>query len=396
MGRIAIVTQSYPDPTQIPSSSHIARLFDGKTAVVCRSARPDLNLDKPYHVASTGAARGDWLPMLFEQSGNLLRGLSGRVPVGRNRRALEEFLRSQQVDAILAEFGTEGVWIWPIARRLGLPFHVYFRGYDATAFLAHPRRRAGRVRAYEAMIDAADSVFAVSDYLFRALEAHGLDLSGGFVIPSGVDTDSFRPHAKDPSLFVAVGRFIEKKAPDITLRAFALAVADHPDAHLEFIGDGPLLPACVTLVENLGLGGRITFHGAKDHNFVRGALGRASVFLQHSVTAPNGDQEGAPTSIQEAMAAGACVISTRHAGIPDLVVQHETGILVDERDEKGYAAAIASVLANPERTKRQGMAGRERAVSRFDRGLSDKHIEAAIRGQTVPDWRRFLGRSSNP
>jgi glycosyltransferase involved in cell wall biosynthesis len=208
MTKIAIVTQSYPDPSQIPSSNHIKSLFGGDTVVICRSARPELVTNRPYLVARTGAARGDWSAVLHEQLPNVLSGLSGRVPVGRNRRHLEAFLQAYSVQHVLAEFGTEGVWIWPIVKRLGLPFHVYFRGYDATAFLEHSRRRPGRVRAYKAMLEEADTVFSVSQFLFRQLEGYGLNLSNGLVIPSGVDTLKFAPVQKDPELLVAAGRFI--------------------------------------------------------------------------------------------------------------------------------------------------------------------------------------------
>jgi len=392
MTKIAIVTQGYPDPTQIPASNHIKNLFGGDSVVICRSARPELGTNRPYLVASTGAARADWPAVVGEQLPNVLSGLSGRVPVGRNRLQIEAFLKAHSVEHVLAEFGTEGVWIWPVVKRLGLPFHVYFRGYDATAFLEHKRRRSGRVRAYRAMLAQADTVFSVSQFLYRQLEKHGLNLSGSLVIPSGVDTSRFRPTQKDPDLLVAAGRFIEKKAPDLTVRAFARAVFNNPRARLEFIGDGPLLENCQRMVSSMGLDGRVIFHGHKDHHFVCNLLNRASIFLQHSIVAPNGDQEGAPTSIQEAMAAGAHVISTRHAGIPDLVVDGETGTLVDEGDEDGFVEAISEALANADRTRFMGEAGRLRAKARFDLHLSNSDIEAAIDGKELPEWRYFKKR----
>lgn len=392
MTKIAIVTQSYPDPSQIPSSNHIKSLFGGDSVVICRSASPELGATRPYLVARTGAARGDWSAVLHEQLPNVLSGLSGRVPVGRNRRHLEAFLQAHSVQHVLAEFGTEGVWIWPIVKRLGLPFHVYFRGYDATAFLELSRRRSGRVRAYKAMLEEADTVFSVSQFLFRQLEGYGLNLSNGLVIPSGVDTLKFAPVQKDPDLLVAAGRFIEKKAPDLTVRAFARAALKYPSARLEFIGDGPLLEHCKQIVSSMGFDDRVIFHGRKDHDFVSNQLARANIFLQHSVVAPNGDQEGAPTSIQEAMAAGAHVISTRHAGIPDLVVEGKTGTLVDEGDEDGFVAAIEKALANPDSTRAMGAAGHLRAKARFEMHLSNSDIEAAIEGKALPEWRYFKKR----
>jgi glycosyltransferase involved in cell wall biosynthesis len=142
----------------------------------------------------------------------------------------------------------------------------------------------------------------------------------------------------------------------------------------------------------MGFDDRVIFHGHKDHDFVSNQLARANIFLQHSVVAPNGDQEGAPTSIQEAMAAGAHVISTRHAGIPDLVVEGKTGTLVDEGDEDGFVAAIEKALANPDSTRAMGAAGHLRAKARFEMHLSNSDIEAAIEGKALPEWRYFKKR----
>jgi glycosyltransferase involved in cell wall biosynthesis len=107
-------------------------------------------------------------------------------------------------------------------------------------------------------------------------------------------------------------------------------------------------------------------------------MARAAVFIQHSVTAADGNTEGLPTSIQEAMACGAVVVSTRHAGIPEAVTSGVNGMLVDEHDGPGFAAALRAVLADPALAARLAAAARETALEKFDIDKLHAKLEAMI------------------
>jgi glycosyltransferase involved in cell wall biosynthesis len=221
-------------------------------------------------------------------------------------------------------------------------------------------------------------IVAVSQFLLDNLAAHGITHPNTAVIPTGVDVSLFAPAAKDPHLVLAVGRIVAKKAPLITLDAFAEAARDFPDHRLEIIGDGEMRPEAEAHARVLGLGGRVIFHGLREHAFVRERLARAAVFLQHSVTAEDGNTEGLPTSIQEAMACGAAVVSTRHAGIPEAIEEGETGLMVDEHDLAGFTAALRTLLADPALTARLGAAARAIALQRFDIDKLHARLEAMI------------------
>ena len=93
--------------------------------------------------------------------------------------------------------------------------------------------------------------------------------------------------------------------------------------------------------------GRILFHGVQPHDTVRRMMSEASIFLQHSVTTPDGNTEGLPVSVLEAMSAGLCVVSTRHSGIPEAVIDSESGLLVDEHDTEAMAQVLDHALADP-------------------------------------------------
>ena len=131
------------------------------------------------------------------------------------------------------------------------------------------------------------------------------------------------------------------------------------------IGDGPLAAKCQTMVRELDLSKRVRIHGAQVHHVVYRYMQEATLFVQHSVTAANGDAEGLPVSILEAMASGLPIVSTRHAAIPEAVRDNVTGWLVDEYDLDGMATAMADLLDDPARAARFGVAGRELILANY-------------------------------
>ena len=136
---------------------------------------------------------------------------------------------------------------------------------------------------------------------------------------------------------VSVGRFVDKKAPYYLLLAFNKLLKHCPSSTLTIIGDGPLLEVTKNIASYLGIDEKIFLPGALERQKVMKELGRACCYIQHSVTVSHGDQEGSPVAILEALAAGLPVISTRHAGIPEVIKHDENGFLVDEHDVEGMS-----------------------------------------------------------
>jgi glycosyltransferase involved in cell wall biosynthesis len=284
--------------------------------------------------------------------------------------------RRHRVAAVLAEYGPTGVLVMNACRQLGLPLVVHFHGYDASvrSILAE------HGQAYREMFGQAAAIIAVSNAMQRKLVSLGAPPAKVHVIPCGVDCtafDSADPASAPPTL-LAVGRFIEKKAPHITLEAFGKARREVPHARLRMVGDGPLLDGCRARAQTLGIADAVEFLGARPHAVVQEEMRRARCFVQHSVEAANGDCEGTPVAILEACASGLPVVSTRHAGIPDVIVDGETGFLVDERDGDAMAARMISLLREPELARKLGQAARRRAQSGFSRQNSDGRLWAVI------------------
>ncbi|MHA6345836.1 glycosyltransferase [Roseivivax sp. CAU 1761] len=372
--RAAIGTSDYHVPGETFINRHIAHLFGGDTVVVCGRANGDNPYDRPVFVRRARPGLVDLAHWPLAAAWNRTRHATTRLPFGSGRRRLAAFLTEQRVEVILAEFGTQALALAPLANELGIPIFTYFRGTDASKALRTRRMH----RAYRLMMPRLAGVFSVSQFLLDNLASVGVRHSNAHVVPSGVDIRRFVPGDKQPLSCLAVGRFVEKKAPMTTLRAFAEAARAHPGARLDYIGDGPLLAPTRQLALELGVAEKVTFHGAQPHEAVRARLARTQFFLQHSVTASDGNTEGLPTAIQEAMAAGCITVATRHAGIPEAIDEGRTGYLVDEHDGAGFARAIATAFALD---APGAMAERARQVAcdRFDNDRLLARLEETIR-----------------
>lgn len=264
--------------------------------------------------------------------------------------------------------------IAPVANQLGVPMFTYFRGADASSQLQIPFRAA----AYRRMMGRLDGVFAVSQFLLDELAAKGATHPNSHVVPSGVNTDLFLPGKKRPGSFLAVGRLVEKKRPDITIRAFCEVAQDIPNISLDVVGDGPLRAKCQSIVRAFAMDDRITFHGARGHDHVKDMLRTSQVFVQHSVRAANGNTEGLPTAIQEAMSCGLAIVSTTHAGIPEAVTQGKNGYLVAEGDFDGFRDAIRRFAQQPALSGTMSARNRAKAVAHYDNRKLVKIVEHEI------------------
>jgi glycosyltransferase involved in cell wall biosynthesis len=128
----------------------------------------------------------------------------------------------------------------------------------------------------------------------------------------------------------------------------------------------------------------VTFLGSQTPEVVQQEMRNARCFVQHSIQAPSGDCEGTPVGLLEAGATGLPVVSTRHAGIPDVVLEGETGFLVDEGDTEGMAAHMLRIAQDPELAARLGAASRQRIENHFsiERSISGLWhiIESSLNG----------------
>ncbi len=276
--------------------------------------------------------------------------------------AITAFLRQKKVGVILAEFGTSGADIFPHAKQLGIPLVVHFHGHDA-----HRRSVVDEYRArYKGMFEYAFRIISVSHLMTAALIDLGADPAKVVYNPYGPRDKFFDivPAYKSQTV-LSVGRFTDIKANYLTLAAFRIALKEHPDAQLVMAGDGELLETCRTLASVWGIQANVSFPGAVIHDQVTRHYSAASIFAQHSVTPSYGDAEGTPVTILEAGAAGLPTISTRHAGIPDVVAHDETGYLIAERDVEEMGRRMSQLLGDETLRRKMGSNARERVRSHY-------------------------------
>lgn len=282
--------------------------------------------------------------------------LARRLPNAVRCSALARHLRRRSVGVVLAEYGPTGVTMRPVCRAAGAPLVVHFHGYDAYMADVVERHRAG----YATLFRDAAAIVAVSRHMRSRLIDLGAPPEKVVLNPYGIDVDRFsgaRPE-RNPPIFLAVGRLVEKKAPQVTIQSFARVHAEHPSSRLLMVGDGPLADQCSKLVADLGIVNSVTLAGPRPHHEVAELMTRVRCFVQHSVRPASGDMEGTPLAVLEAMASGLPVVATRHGGIVDVVVDGETGFPVDEGDVSGMAATMSTLAADRHRAADLGAAGR--------------------------------------
>jgi glycosyltransferase involved in cell wall biosynthesis len=280
-------------------------------------------------------------------------------------------------------FGTCGPAGMALARALGIPLLVTFHGQDATTDRQEAMRtHRGReyVKRKDEMIRFSGGFIAVSEYIRQRLLADGYPAEKVRVHRNGIDLDYFAPEpaTERRPLIVFVGRFVEKKGVRYLIEAAAQLKAANVEFELVIIGGGPL----ETQLRAAAAAARIRcrFTGFLAPGEVRDWMRRASVVAIPSVTAANGDSEGLPTTLLEAQAVATPVVATRHSGIPEGMVDGETGDLVDERDVTALAQRLRVFLESPARVHAAGDAGRRFVARHFDMktqvaGLEEIYLE---------------------
>jgi glycosyltransferase involved in cell wall biosynthesis len=372
---LAIVAPSFNHLSETFIADHVRTLLPGRTVLISQDGRGSAGYGLPVlaHVQPPFTAFGPWDARLKDLRFRLRRRFGPALNFDDRMRVMA-FLKEHGVTVVLAEYGPTGALVADVCAALGLPLHVIFHGLDASALLRHATVR----RRYKHLWPRAASVICVSRALADRLVATGCPEPLVHIVPCGVDETAFLPGTPEPGRVLAIGRLVEKKAPQLTIRAFATIAGRFPEAHLDLVGDGPLRPLCEAAITEAGLGGRVTLHGPLPHAACGALMRRAAVFAQHSVTAATGDTEGSPVAIAEAMATALPVVATRHSGIPEQVEDEVTGYLVAEGDVAGMGERLARLLAEPERARAMGEAGRARFLAGFTQARSRARLRAIL------------------
>ncbi len=268
-------------------------------------------------------------------------------------------IQQNRPDLVLVEFGFHAVRVMEAVDQGGVPLVVHFRGSDLSA-----ASKLGVLRSrYKRLMRIASGVVCKSLPMAQTLKELGAASDRILISASGANSQLFHSGdpASSPSVCLAVGRFVEKKGPLHTIHAFA----QQPLGELWMVGEGPLLRQAKDLVRRLDLSERVHFLGIRSQAEVASLMRQVRLFVQHSLVASDGDSEGNPVAVMEAQLSGLPVVATRHAGIPEVVLNAQTGFLVEEGDVSGMALAIQRLLADPLLSRRLGLAGQQRVAAKF-------------------------------
>lgn len=292
------------------------------------------------------------------------------------QQALQRFLIKNRVEAVLAEFGPTATLIMDACREMKVPLIAHFHGFDA--YREQTLKSFGH--RYPELFAVAAAIIAVSRDMQNQLQSLGAPPEKIHYNSCGVEPALFKgaDPLYNPPTFIAVGRFVSKKAPHLTLLAFKTMLERVPDARLVMIGDGPLWEACYQMTRSLGLDDVVELPGPKTHSEVATAMQKARAFVQHSIRTQDGDSEGTPVAVLEAGASGLPVVATRHAGIKDAVIHEKTGLLIDEGDINAMAEHMVRLAKDAQLAAAMGQAGREWVSSEYSMNKSINTLWAII------------------
>ncbi|OKH28818.1 glycosyltransferase [Chroogloeocystis siderophila] len=241
-----------------------------------------------------------------------------------------------------------------------------FRGWDISRYV----KQYGD-RVYDRLLATGDLFLPVCDFFRTWLVKHGGDSKRIITHRSGIDCNKFfftpRYLNSDDSIqIVTVGRLVEKKGIKYSIEAVAQLSQTYKNIHYYIIGDGELKEELQRLIHAFGISHIVTLLGRKNQQEIIEILTNSHIFVAPSVTAQDGNQEGIPNTLKEAMAMGLPVVATRHSGIPELIEDSVSGFLVPERDADAIAQKLSYLIKHPETWADIGLAARKSVEAQYE------------------------------
>ncbi|MFC6386036.1 glycosyltransferase [Sporolactobacillus kofuensis] len=295
----------------------------------------------------------------------------------KGKEELCEILRKEKVDFIHARFGLTGADLLSVKQALGIPMLTSFHGFDLPTNVKSMKKYKGNL---EILFKEGDAFTVTSNNMKKILVDFGCPKNKLFVHHSGINIDRFAfRNSEFPEdgvvTILSVGRLVQKKGMEDLINAFSKVYAQDKNVRLRIVGDGKLRHTLQKQVKQLNLDKVVTFVGALSHPDVIHEMHQAHVFALASTTAKDGNQEGIPNVLKEALATGLPVVSTLHAGIPELVRNEQSGLLVPERDTDAMAHALLQLIRNPDQWHKMAKKGRKTIKRSFNTETQINELE---------------------
>jgi len=304
----------------------------------------------------------------------------GRQMISRNPGPYLTLLKDARPVLIHAHFGIDGVYALPLARRLGIPLVTTFHGFDATlstaALLCSPAW--ANFPLFRHRLAKQGELFLCSSSFIRdRVLGMGFPAARTHVHYTGVDCAAIplRDPAEETPAILHVARLVEMKGTRYLIQAFAALQRHHPESRLVIIGDGTLRRSLVSLARKLGLADRVRFLGARPHAEIVAWMRKAAMLVLPSVLTSSGRVEGLGMVLLEAAATGIPVIGSRVGGIPEAVIDGETGYLVPPRDPEALCRRMRQLLDEPALRQQMGHRARAFVEQHFDVHRQNQKLE---------------------
>ncbi len=299
-------------------------------------------------------------------------------------RRLVSLLEGLSPDVVHIYFGNVATYLLPFLRINQLPTIISFHGADVRVNLDSDQWRDAMAET----LHRATLILARSESIARTVAELGAAPDKVRIQRTGIPLCYLHYILREPPSdgawrILQACRLIEKKGLKTTLSAFAIFLKNYPNARLVIAGEGPMLDGLQTIVSTLGISRSVDFTGFLDQSALREQYADSHIFVHPSETPPDGNVEGIPNSLLEAMATGLPVVSTRHGGIPEAVEDNESGFLVEERDADGVARALLNLARDRELYEKMSKKAAEAVSDKFNIRsqipLLESHYDEAMR-----------------
>ncbi len=299
----------------------------------------------------------------------------------REVSALTEVLNRENAQLLHIFFGHIAVHLLPLIRAWPKPSVVSFHGADVLVDMEKPAYR----KATKQMLDAVTRVFVRSASLQRAVIELGCEENKIDIVRTGIPLSEFPFREREfPAngewRFLQASRLVQKKGLATTLHAFTHFLGHYPRATLTIAGEGPMREELQELTRKLKIDDRVALPGFLPPEKLRDIYYASHIFLHPSETGSDGNQEGIPNAMLEAMATGLPVFATDHGGIPEAIESGVSGILVPERDYEALSQALLTAVQDRDLLARLARNGANAVAQKFDQQNQIRRLEEIYLG----------------
>lgn len=292
-------------------------------------------------------------------------------------RVISKYGSRYNAQLIHAHFGNDGIAALKLKKQLKIPLITSFYGYDVSDQLLVLNK------FYKNLINKGDMFLALSEDMKKDLINIGFPKNKIHIHHLGINLEEIDEYIKSKKrdkkfTFLIVARFEERKGIHDTINAFYKLTGINCNVELRIVGRGSFTPKLLKLVKKLGIEEMVSFIDNyitdNPRATVLNEMANCDVLLLNSYVTSTGSKEGTPIVLMEAQAMCKPCIGTKHAGIPEIVLDGRTGIIVKERDIEGIYNAMLTMVNNPNLISKFGINGRNHIKKEFNNVIQQKRL----------------------